>query len=58
MDADTARIRAYLRASASFAKTWSDVEARCEGMALRSAHEIVVAFAERWLPTTNPATSS
>lgn len=58
MDADSARIRAYLAASTRFAAAWSDVDARCEGLALSSAHEIMVASAERWLPMTNPATSS
>lgn len=58
MDADQRRVRAYLAASQPLAKAWPEIEQRMAGLPLRRAHPLVVAFAERWLPTVNPATSS
>ncbi|HLQ37698.1 MAG TPA: hypothetical protein VK348_07850 [Planctomycetota bacterium] len=58
MDADASRIRTYLQASELLARVWSEIEQRTAGLPLRRAHAIVVGYAERWLPTVIPATSS
>jgi hypothetical protein len=58
MDADAARLRAYVEASAAYARAWPDCERETAGQPLRAAHGVVVRFAERWLPTAVPATSS
>lgn len=58
MDRDVDRIRGYLTASQPWMSVWPEVEQQTAGKSLRRAHAVVVAYAERWLPTTNPATSS
>jgi hypothetical protein len=62
MDADTARVRAFLGSAAALAQVWPQVQARTAGQPLRTAHALVVESARRWLPTSPggspPATSS
>lgn len=62
MDADSRRVGTFLSATAAFERVWPEVRTRTAGLPLRSAHAIVVDYAQRCLPMTPaglpPATSS
>jgi len=58
MDADRLRVRTYLAATALLERHWPEAERQTVGLPLRAAHEVVVGYAERWLPIEPPAISS
>jgi hypothetical protein len=61
MDADTARLQAYISCQNALQSAWPELQARTAGMPLRQAHRAVVECAATCLPTAPPnlpATSS
>ena len=58
MDADARRMRSYVEAARSLEEAWPELDRATTGLPLRSAHEQVVACAERWLTTAPIATGS
>jgi len=58
MDADAARMRAYLMAMERFQQAWPEAQAKMAGLPLRAAHSLVVDCAERCLPTALPPVTS
>ncbi|HEX6810895.1 MAG TPA: hypothetical protein VF384_04655 [Planctomycetota bacterium] len=58
MDADAGRIRSYVEAARSLEVAWPELDRLTTALPLRSAHQQVVACAERWLTTAPIATGS
>ena len=50
MRINTERLMKYKEASTNWASAWPEVSIKIQGLSLKSAHEIVVAEAEKYLP--------